>query len=451
MITQNPEELMKKKLIESANIISEKFKAIGHPVRMCILIHLLDKTDTFNNIMSEVGNSFTIGSSSLAHHLNSLEKEGLIQKIKRGEYELTNFTKQILNFINLNYNRENNKSEIPSIIPDEKLVSSNPVYQPGWNSFVSSLSGILNSLHVNYDYIEVGGRVGMSFPIIIETQTFDYKAIDAFNDKTFSLFLEAIESFGFKVNLWQKEKTYADNWQMNDEDFKKVQEMFNEVKNIICCFNTPVMLYGIRNSSVYGIVKGYRNDSYIVSTFYRSEGRIDTPVRFDSIFVSDIFRFLYLSKHESIPINQKPDYLEVLKRSLKLAKGKNITRPGFIAGPAAYDEWIKKLKEGQNTKHSYFGRHYHDARLITTEFLERIARNEKGKNQSEFLMLASREHRKVKQQLEEFMMLIPYWEPEKISFTNDIIDKSTKLLENAKLYELQAINYLEDAIQTWES
>ncbi len=446
----NLDEIMKKKLFDSENIIAEKFKAIGHPIRMHILIHLLEKTDTFNNIMSVVGNSFTIGSSSLAHHLNSLESEGLIQKIKRGEYELTNFTKQILNFINLNYNQENSKL-IQTIIPDEKLVSSNPVYQPGWNSFVASLSGILNSLHVNYDYIEVGGRVGLSFPIIIETQSLDYKAIDAFNDQTFSLFLQAIESFGFKVNLWQKDKTYADNWQMNYEDFKKVQEMFNEVKNIICCYDTPVMLYGIRNSSVYGIVKGYKNDSYIVSTFYRSEGRIDTPVRFDSIFVSDVFRFLYLTKHETIPINQKPDYLEVLKRALFLLKGENITLQGFIAGPEAYDEWIKKLKEGQNTKHSYFGRHYNDARLITTEFLERIARNEKGKNQSELIMQASKEHRKVKQQLEEFMMLIPYWEPEKITFSNEIIDKTTKLLEEAKLHELRAINFIEDAIKIWET
>ena len=321
MQNQQLDELMKKKLFGSESTLAEKFKAIGHPVRMHILIHLLEKTDSFNNIMSEVGKTFSIGSSSLAHHLNSLETEGLIQKIKRGEYELTNFTKQILSFLNFNYNQVENKSELPMVIPDEKLVSSNPVYQPGWNSFVSSLSGILNSLLVNYDYIEVGGRIGISFPIIIETQNLEYKAIDAFNNDTFNLFIGAIESFGFKPNIWQKEKTYTDNWQMNDQDFKKVQTMIEEIKNVICCLDTPVMLYGIRNSSVYGIVKGYKNDSYIVSTFYRSEGRTDTPLRIESIFVNDVFRIINLTKHEYIPINEKPNYLDVLKRAFILMKG----------------------------------------------------------------------------------------------------------------------------------
>ena len=249
--------------------------------------------------------------------------------------------------------------------------------------------------------------------------------------------------------MFQKEKTYNDNWKMNDEDFNKAKSMFEEIKSIICCFNTSVMLYGLR-SYIYGIVKGYTKDSYIVSTFYRGEGRPDTPVRFDSIHVNDIFRFIYLTKHDTIPINNNPNYLDVLQRTLKMMKGENITKEGYVAGPLAFDEWTKKLKEGQNTKNSYFGRHYHDARIISTEFLERVARLVKDKKQYEFIMNASKEHRIVKRCLEEIMMLFPYFEPEKIVFTEGTIEIGINTLLEAKKHEILAIRQVEDAIKNWE-
>ena len=65
-------------------------------------------------------------------------------------------------------------------------------------------------------------------------------------------------------------------------------------------------------------------------------------------------------------------------------------------------------------------------------------------------MEASKEHRMVKQNLEDFMMLIPYFEPEKISFTNDIIKQTSEILYEAKNHEIKAINLIEDAIKNLE-
>lgn len=448
MSTQQPESFLKSHLLDSKDSLSEKFKAIGHPVRLHILIHLLDKGDSFNDIMNEIGKFSPIGSSSLAHHLNSLENERLIVKIKRGEYELTSFAKNLLYFLNQD-SIDNTDSVASHIVPEEKLVTGNPVYQPCWNSFVSSLSGILNSLQVNYDFIEVGGRTGSSFPIVFGTQNFDYKTIGFFNDETFNEILTGIESFGFRVHLIEKNKTFTDNWQMNDDDFKKALETYNEIQNVICTLNVPVMLYGVR-SSMYGIVKGYKNDSYIVSTFYRTEGHADTPVRFDSIFVNNVFRYMYFTQHESIPMDEVPDYKVVVERALKMLKGDTITKDGFVAGPQAFDVWITKLSTDQNPKHSFFGRYYHDARMITTEFLERVGRASKNKNQAESLFNASKEHRKVKNLLEDFMMIFPFYEPNKIVFTDENIQKSVEIFSEAKEHEELAIKFIEEALAIWE-
>ena len=449
MSLNNLQEINKNQLLLSSEPILNKIKAIGHPFRFQILIFLSNRIATFNEILDEINKpERKLGSTALAHHLSSLESEGLIEKVKRGEYKNTSYSEQILAFLSANNDNRVNII-LPISKPEEKIVSGNPVYQPGWNSFVSSLSGILNSLNVNYDYIEVGGRTGVSFAITMDNKSAGFKAIDAFTKETFNSILDMVESFGFKVNMWEQEKTFANTFQMNDDDFNKVKNIFDEIKNVICCNDNAVMLYGLR-SYIYGIVKGYSKDSYIVSTFYRSEGRIDTPVRFDSIYVDDVFRFIYLTRHDTIAINSTPDYKEIIKFALKMMKGEGIVKEGFVAGPSTFDEWINKLKDGKNAHISYFGRHYNDARVITTEYLERIARICKGKSQAEWIMNASKEHRKVKSHLEDFMMLFPYFEPEKILFTDEIIEEGIKTLLNAKSHEIKAIQYIEKSIEVWE-
>lgn len=445
-----PDELIKKALNDSEKELSGILKSLSNQSRLHTLIFLLNGIKTFNDIFNELNNcGLLIGSSALAHHVRSLEEEGLIFKIKRGEYELTDISKRFLLFLSTHFSKQDLDIKDSKIIPEEKLVTGNPVYQPCWNSFVASLSGILNSLNVSYDFIEVGGRTGSSFPIVFGTQSFDYKTIGFFNDETFAEILQAIESFGFNFHLIEKNKTFTDNWQMNDDDFKKAKATYNEIQNVICTLNVPVMLYGVR-SSMYGIIKGYKNDSYLVSSFYRSDGHADTPVRFDSIFVNNVFRYIYLTQHDSIPINSLPDYKIVVERALKMLKGDNITKDGFVAGPKAFDAWITKLTTDQNLKHSYFGRYYHDARMITTEFLERVARASKDKKQAENLFNASKEHRKIKNLLENFMMIFPFYEPEKILFTEDNVQKSVEILSEAKKHEELAIKFLEEALTTWE-
>jgi len=203
----------------------------------------------------------------------------------------------------------------------------------------------------------------------------------------------------------------------------------------------------------FGIINGYRNDSYLVSSYYRKEGRNEVPIRFDQLSILDKFIYYYFGKKKE---KEETEVIEkkALERALKFAKGTTYSNGGYYVGPQAYDFWIYMLEKGKEENIDKFGNsvlgiYYFDAKDVTFEYLNRLARKYKNTPQGVNLREASKNYREAKMQLEKFTVLFPYFEPENSSLTLDKRKKGAEILKNVKISEIEAINNLEKSIEKW--
>ena len=391
-------------LSSSVNEITEILKAIGTPNRLQILIFLLEKPRTFSFLL----NRLDIKRTTLVHHLDNLLETNMIEREERGRYKISENGVQFLvsiskayqnNLLQQQKDRQNLMDEHtkwPKFykepqIKNENIINPMALYQGGWNSYVSAISGVLASLGVSYDYIYVSGRTGYCF--ILNTAKVIKSSVmkDSVSENTWQEIYQGTESFGWKLNKWEKKRKYPGTWTLKDEDIDLALETFNQVIKIIDKYNTPVVLYGI-HSTGFGIVNGYQKDSYIVSTYYRMEGREEIPIKFDQLKLLDKFSILHFSKH-LVEIDPELEDKKSINRAIKFAKGIETEKSGWITGIQAYDNWINVLESGESQTciegNSILGQYQYDAKYIASEYLDRLARKYKGRPQSDFLKKAS--------------------------------------------------------------
>ena len=98
---------------------------------------------------------------------------------------------------------------------------------------------------------------------------------------------------------------------------------------------------------------------------------------------------------------------------------------------------------------SVLGIYYYDAKDVTFEYLNRLARKYVNTPQGVNLKEASKNYRDAKMQLEKFTVLFPYFEPESSHLTLDKRKKGVEILKNVKISEMKAINNLEKSIEKW--
>lgn len=485
MKSTNNDEIAQDSILVSLEGIIDLLKATAHDTRLQILIYLsnFEKSLPYlhEHIKPKYSSKGKVSKTALAHHLNQLIDTGLIEKTARGMYGLTEygsvFIKQMRTILETYTERHQALSEPEkqkkftqiseylktSSETSKNSVSVNPLYQSGWNSYISSVSGVLESLGVNDDYIQLSGRSGYCFIFKVSTGVISFLGEGILSDEAWKEIYKGTESFGWKINEWKSERVYPHMWNLTGEDFETAKEMFYRIRFIIDEYDTPVVLWGLRVPN-FGIVKGYDDDSYIVSTYYRKEALKDTPVRYDSIYAHGSFRFLYFTKSEDIKSGEEEDKISIL-RSINMAKGINVTPENpilgyeYISGLEAYNEFADILLNFDTSipdiATGFHGRYYQDAKAVATEYLERLARKYASLPQGEPLLMASKQYREIKNIFEEFMVLFPYFDiksnKSKKSMTEENRKKGADLLMKAKDYEESGIKYLERAAKQWRS
>ena len=460
-----PTDDISKIILESYKDITMVLKAAGSSKRLIILGYLLKGPISFSFMLDRL----KIKRTTINHHLDLLLKSKLIEKEEWGKYQITEvgveFIVSIVKAYKLISDNSQNEQEkilnewpewpdflkVPRIINENKV--SNPaLYEEGWNSYISSITGVLNFLGVQHNYVYISGITGycflVSIPGIIRTSLIkERNPADVWQE-----IYRGTESFGWQLKKWEQRRNNPGKWNITGRDLDSALKVFNQVKEIIDNYETPVILFGIHGAG-FGIINGYRNDSYLVSSYYRKEGRNEVPVRFDQLRILDKFIYYYFetkNEKEEIEVIEK----RAMERALEFAKGTTYSNGGYNVGPQAYDFWIYMLNKGKEENidlygNSVLGIYYYDAKDVTFEYLNRLARKYVNTPQGVNIKEASKNYRDAKMQLEKFTVLFPYFEPENSSLTLDKRKKGSEILKNVKISEMEAIDNLEKSIEKW--
>ena len=452
-------------ILESYKDITIILKAAGSSKRLLILGYLLKGPRSFSFMLDRLN----VKRTTINHHLDLLLRSKLIEKEEWGRYQITEagieFIVSIINaykLINNNTQSEHEKIlnewpkwpdfiKVPRIINENK-VSIPALYEGGWNSYISSITGVLNFLGDQHDYVYISGITGycflVSIPGILRTSLIkENNSAEAWQE----IYI-GTESFGWQLKKWEQKRNSPGKWNLIGEDVELALKAFNQVKEIIDN-DTPVILFGIHGAG-FGIINGYRNDSYLVSSYYRKEGRNEVPIRFDQLRILDKFIYYYFDKKKEKEENEVIEK-KALERALEFAKGTTYSNRGYYVGPQAYDFWVYMLNEGKEENidkygNSVLGIYYFDAKDVTFKYLDRLARKYKNAPQGVNLKEASKSYRDAKMHLEKFTVLFPYFEPENSGLTLDKRKEGAEILKKVKICEIEAINNLEKSLEKWE-
>ncbi|MFW9905445.1 MAG: winged helix-turn-helix domain-containing protein [Candidatus Thorarchaeota archaeon] len=490
MYTKIQDEELQKIILSSYQRISELFKAVAHEIRIQIMALLLNKSESFSFLIEHIktcGNK-KLSKTALAHHLNQLVEENLIAKESRGMYELTEKSRTFLKaVIAVSQGLEISiigTSNLPDYLKRVRTstrnhISCNPVYQGGWNSYIAAVSGVLESLGVIYDHYYLSGRTGYCFIFRISKGMFGYIGEGILNNKTWQEIYKGTNSFGWEVNDWSLQTVINDTNPL-DTDPEPAKEMFEQIKIIIDKYDSPVVVWGIPMPN-FGIVKGYDENNYIVSSYLRKEGRKEVPIPYDSIsakisWIGGVYRFLYFTKNdEEILIDEVER--EAILRALNMARGMDLfldTRVhgfSYVFGLEAYDEWTNILLNNDTiskVSNGFYGRYYHDAKSVAMLYLERLGRkySELQLAQGELLLETSKQYHLIKNLFEEYLIEFPYYREligkKKVHKTEfkyfEKLEKLTthereigsEILFKAKKLEENAHSLLKSAYKDWE-
>ena len=277
-------------LFEFPKEIAELLRSAAHPARIQILTLLLRGEHDFSELMQHT----ELSKTALANHLNLLMKEGLVQRIARGEYTLTVDGKELLNAAAATYKdstrREEERRELllrsytKGLIEgkklDKKIISKKVEYLPCWLSYTGAIAGSLKSLGVDCDTVDVGGYSGYAFLINVSKGVTCPSGPTAVTIEIWKQMIKGTESLGWTIESYEYPHSYpAKEGNPTPQEIEMAKKLFEKIKQEIDERNRPVVLWGLV-APEYGIVKGYEGNSYLTSTFRTLTKKPEDPINF---------------------------------------------------------------------------------------------------------------------------------------------------------------------------
>jgi hypothetical protein len=293
---------------------------------------------------------------------------------------------------------------------EQNSLTNKPLYQPCWISYLGSVSGIMKTMgKEEHDLVNTGGFTGYAFALPNVSKDSTCPSGPTSLGKMWDLIFEGTNALGFKTQLYYDHGCFpSEEGVITPEDRERAIELFQIVAKFIDK-KESVVLWGIPIPE-YGIITGYQGTSYLASTFRWLINQPEEPVAFDALQAPGSLHAITITKQRTDRNSQ--DVKITLKRAIALAEGK-LTEENYVSGVKAYEEWAKVLENAPSEQVLYHGNSYNgectqEAKNIACEFLKRLAKQGLSSENSENLLEASKEYKKITKILKSFVDLFPF-------------------------------------------
>ena len=335
-----------------------------------------------------------------------------------------------------------------------------------WITYLATATGILKSIGKDVDLVDVAGYSAYAFHL---NTSKGETCPSAPTVAPFSRFAEGLETFGWKVDQSWEGPAY--NPSDDEKQIERAKNYFKEVKDTITQTGRPVGIWGVPNVPEFGIVNGFDDDKYVVSTFRSlpSMPLNDEPISYLNLHApGGLFKMVFRD-----PLDINDDSVrdkEAITRGLEIAKGAEQIE-GYVSGPDSFDEWALTLEMGivpdsekeseelkGNTQLNYHGNSYvaactQEGLDLAAAFLERLAERHKGQSFAKKLTQASENYKQAAAFMKEYTELFPFsldknWNPDE--FPDGKRYQGARFLRKAKPHVESAIKQMEDALKKWK-
>lgn len=460
--------------------IASVLSALANDTRLRILKLTLHSACDFKDLVLET----KLSKAALAKHIRILSKSGLLRKVERGVYEITDDGSAFLSSISIAYEDSLRRQQEDLLrrrrlyspisrkeeeVMDKFIVENQAEYQPAWISYLSMTTGILKALGANVDVTDVGGYTGQAFHL---NTARDSTCPSAPTVADFHTFAQGLESMGWKVD--QSWYPPGCSFPMNEEETARAKNHFEILKKEMMRSKQPIGIWGTYVPE-FGIMNGFDGDSYVVSSFRKLQGIDEPPIKFNELkppggFFKQVFKEPIKIKDQSA-VDKK-----AIRRALKVAEGfaksDAETHKNYASGIEMFDQLSQILKKGvvPSSEKSmekmdsskapfllYHGNSYtamcnQEALALAHEFLGRLAKRYKGKSMYEPLKQASLEYEKAASLMKEYTELFPFSfekDYDASEFTDDKRARGIALLNEAKPHVVAALKHMKDALKDW--
>jgi len=363
--------------------LAEIFNALGHENRVRVVLYLMEGERDLGDLIYAVG----ISKNGLINHLTVLMEAGIVKRVSRGTYSLTedgmvyirDATDQYLASERYREERRKRESRMYQWKRDktsERVISNPAKYERCWFSYTGALTGCLRSLGISVDLVDVYGISGYGWVTNAMNKHLCPSAPSAFHSKLWEEIYTATEDLGYSIEIIRipGEFQLDEEQKPTPESVANASKLFEAVRKEIE-EDRPVIVWGLVIPE-YGIVNGYKDKYYIAST-YRSLFQNDDPVHYTGLMPPGGLHAIKFTQNTRL--DKQTVVRNALKRGLRIATWDVPKVPNYTIGPDAYDTLAKNLTDEPHDENSYHGFSYtiaclHESKWGVAEYLKRADR-----------------------------------------------------------------------------
>jgi hypothetical protein len=215
-------------------------------------------------------------------------------------------------------------------------------------SLVGALRSILATRDVESDLTDVAGMSGCAFMVIVA----DGLARSGPTAFDWTVLKEGIQGLGLDteiITVW-----YSDDLESADVPEDIAEELFERVRSEVDAGRCSA-LWGATDVPEFGVVYGYRNDSYLVRSYRSSAGGGDgvlgpddapeEPIQYLKLNAPGNLGAVFLGDRVEV-LQDRVDH-EILARAVQFLSGRHACfTPGMWPGYGAFVIWAEQLQAG---------------------------------------------------------------------------------------------------------
>lgn len=451
-MNESADRTLTKALMERPEDIAELFSSAANPARVKMMAMLAYGEQGLTDLMRAAG----LSKNAAVNHLTKLMGMGMVQRVSRGRYALTNDGRGLILTGTRLYMDSHQRGEMErerlrqlyvrgreeGLEMERRTVTNKGSYMCCWISFNGAVGGTLRALGAECDLVDVSGRTGYAFLLNVPRGRMCPSAPTALMDSVYREMVNGAGELGAEGRLWTEAGGYLGNEDPSEKDRARARRLFERVKGEIDALGRPIVVWGLPIPE-FGIVNGYEGSRYVAST-YRS---MDAPDKEELVEAEALQSPGCLMTVSFAPGPEREG--RWLARAVEMASGKIEVCEGYLAGPKAAQEWSECLLKADDSGYignSYTAACWSEGRSNAGVFLRRMARKQRGRVNRELLEAAGA-YAKGAQVMEEYVGLFPFNFQGRIG--DQARERGSALLMELKGYEEDAVLHMKEALLHW--